>query len=136
MSGCLKARAVPLPELVEHSGGTCLVNIQHHIGYGRAEYGREVRDCEFNTEQCGCSQHVPGCGGDEIQPVRDGGGQRIGHCLGGELRGASRGDRDAAGTAQGGEQLGQVERVACGALCETKQPGVRLTARELPDKLQ
>ena len=86
MRGWRNAR--PAAGIGQHPGRPGFVKRGDQGGDGSAEHRGQIGDRELHAEQRGGAEHLPGGGGDEPEPVRDGAGQRVGHGADGELGGA------------------------------------------------
>ena len=124
-----------LPDSASTPAAQRLVHRRDQVGHAAAEHDGQVGHGEVHAEQGGGPQHLPHRAGHEAEPVGDGRGQGARGRAAGQLGGARAGHGQAGAAVQRRDQLGQVERVARGAVGEAQQAGVRPAAGQRGDQL-
>ena len=108
--------------------GARLVHRRDQVRHAASEHDRQVGDREVRAEQGRRPQHVAHRAGHEAEAVRYGRGQRARRGTARQLGRARLGDGQAGAAGQRGDELGDVERVARGAVGEPQQ-GYRRACR-------
>ena len=115
--------------LGQHAGGARLVHRRDQVRHAAAQHDRQVMTGEIHAEQGRRPQHLAHRPGHEAEPVRDRRRQRARRGAARQLGGSRLGDGQAGAAGQRGDQLGDVERVACRPVGQPQQARRRACRR-------
>jgi hypothetical protein len=120
----------PVLAVPQHTCRAGLVDRDHQVGDPAAHHDRQVRHQELDAQQGRRLQQRAYFLWQEVEPVTDGGEQRVGDRAVGHLHDAGLGDAQSAGPGERFQQLGQVQRVSRRALDEAEQVLTRPPGRD------
>ena len=130
---------MPEPETIaglgQHAGGAGPLNGRDQVGHAATQDGRQVRDGKIHAQQRGRPQYLTHRPGNEAKAVRDGRRQGARDGTAGQLGGSRVGNGQAGAASQRGDQFGDIERIARGAVSEPQQLVVRPAAGQGRDQL-